>query len=661
MAQATVQQRSAGSVHPVDQVLPPGRLGVYGFQHLLAFYAGFVVAPLLVAAGIELTPQQTISLLSVSLFACGVATLIQCVGFWEVGVRLPIILGTTITAVGPMIAIGQTAGGGVDGLLAIYGAVILAGIFTFLIAPYYSRLIRFFPPVVTGTVITVIGLSLLPVAVQLVGGGDPTAGDFGSSQNLLLAGGTLAFIIAIYRLFPGFLSTIAILLGLVVGTVAAALFGIVDFGGVGEAAWAQPVVPFYFGWPTFGLAAILSMVVVMIITAVETTGDVFAVGDIVEKRIRRKDIARAIRADGLATTIAGLFSSFPVTTFSGNIGLVRLTRVRSRWVVATAGVFMIVLAFLPKIPAIIAAIPPAVIGAATLALFGTIAVVGIQILSRVDFRDEGNLIVVAISLGIAVVPTTFPEFFRDVPEELQIVLGSGIILGTLSAIVLNVIFNVLAGKKNLVEEVDPTPRMPEKISLDQVNRLSCEEFVERFGNLFQGPDWVAEEAYKEHPFESLYDLRRAFQDALFDAPPESQLELIRSYPDLGTMSRVDRSAEELGISPEQYESMRDLGRVLSLESLRDQSFAGLNRLSPEEFERFQRLNQTYREKFGFPFINCVRENTKETILANGEARLNNPPAQERATALVEIAKIANLRLEDLVEEPLEEPVAAGRS
>lgn len=199
------------SVHQVDEVLPPAKMAVYGFQHLLSFYAGFVVAPLLVAAGIGLTQEQTVYVISASLLACGIATLLQCVGIWEVGIRLPVVLGTTITAVGPMIAIGNTSGGGVDGLLAIYGAVIVSGIATLLFAPYYSRLIRFFPPVVTGTVITIIGISLLPVAVSLMGGGDPEAANFGSLQNLLLAGGTLAFIVAIYRVFPGFLSTIAIL------------------------------------------------------------------------------------------------------------------------------------------------------------------------------------------------------------------------------------------------------------------------------------------------------------------------------------------------------------------------------------------------------------------------------------------------------------------
>jgi uric acid transporter len=664
MAQATVEQRTGtGQIHPVDEVLPPGQLAVYGFQHVLAFYAGAVIVPILLASAIGLSNQQLAFLINADLFTCGIASIIQAVGFWKIGVRLPLLQGVTFTAVAPMIAIGTANGGGVDGLLAIYGAVIVAGIFTFLIAPYFSRLLRLFPPVVTGTVITVIGFTLVPVAALDAGGGNPEAADFGSLQNLAFAGGTLLFILLIYRFFRGFLSTIAVLLGLVVGSAVAWAFGIVDFSGVGQAGWVGVITPFYFGFPTFGVAAIVSMIVVMLITAVETTGDVFATGEIVEKRIRREDIARAIRADGLATTLGGLLNSFPYTCFAENVGLVRLTRIRSRWVVAVAGAIMIVFGLLPKMGAIVAAVPRPVLGGAALVLFATVGVIGIQTLSRVDFHDERNVIIVAVSVGLALVPVAFPTFYQNFPDELQIIVGSGITMGSLSAILLNLVFNVLGGKMNLVDEVDPTPRHPEKITLDQVNHLNREEFVERFGSLFQGPPWIAEAAYNERPFESVYELRRAFQDAMFDAPPERQLELIRSYPGLGRMVETDQASTDVGISQEDYEMLKtaSVGRLLGPESLRDQSSAGLDRLTPEEYEKFQRLNNAYREKFDFPLIICVREHTKETILSNGEARLKNPPAQERATALVEVAKIANLRLQDLVEEPLEEPLIAERS
>ncbi len=221
------------------------------------------------------------------------------------------------------------------------------------------------------------------------------------------------------------------------------------------------------------------------------------------------------------------------------------------------------------------------------------------------------------------------------------------------------IFNVI-GSRRVGERDVPVPEGPEKISIDRVNNLSKEEFVERFGTLFQDGRWVAEETYGRRPFGSAYELRRAFQDTLFDAPPERQMELVRRYPHLGSLAKTDETAADIGISPDQYEALTTaaVGGVMSPESIRDQSAAGLDRLSPEEYEAFQRMNESYREKFGFPLIMAVRGQSKEVILSSGETRMENSPAQERATALVEVAKIANLRLQDLVEEPLEEAVAA---
>jgi uric acid transporter len=646
-----------GPIHPVDQVLPPERLAVYGLQHVLAFYAGAVIVPLLLAGAIGLTNEQLVQLISADLFTCGVASIIQSVGFWGVGVRLPLIQGVTFTAVAPMIAIGKAASSPLAGLLEIYGAVIIAGIFTFAIAPYYSRLLHLFPPVVTGTVITVIGVTLVPVAILNAGGGNPSAPDFESLKNLGFAAGTLLLILMIYRFFRGFLSTIAVLLGLVIGTAVAAAFGMVDFSGVEKAGWLGVTTPFHFGMPTFNLAAIVSMIVVMLITAVETTGDVFATGEIVEKTIHQEDIARALRADGLSTVLGGILNSFPYTCFAENIGLVRLTRVKSRFVVAAAGVIMILLGLFPKIAALVAAIPPPVLGGAATILFATVAVVGIQTLSRVDFHEERNVVIVAVSIGLAMIPVAFPDFYKNFPTGWQIIVGNSITMGSLAAIVLNLFFNVLTGKGGLVEEITPTPRLPEKIPLSQMNRLSKNEFVEKIGRLFQGGDWIAEAAWERRPFRSLYEMRRALQEPVFDAPPERQLELIRSYPDLGRVLKPEQNSPSAK-SPGKSESYKlheimqiPVEGLLGAESLRDQSSAGLDRLSPEEYESFSKLNKAYREKFGFPLVVCVRENTKETILASGQERLENSSVQEKAVALVEIAKIANLRLQDLVEAP----------
>ena len=278
--------------------------------------------------------------------------------------------------------------------------------------------------------------------------------------------------------------------------------------------------------------------------------------------------------------------------------------------------------------------------------------VGIQTLSRVNFHDEYNVVIVAVSIGLAMIPVAFPNFYKNFPPGVQIIVGSSITMGSLSAILLNFFFNVLTGKSRLVEEVTPTPWLPEKISLSQVDHLSKNEFVEKFGRLFQGGNWIAEYAWQKRPFQSLYELRRAFQEAVFDAPPERQVELIQSYPDLGRILRPEQTPTRPKPAYNAYEVMQiPVEGLLSLESLRDQSSAGLDRLSPEEYESFSKLNKAYRDKFGFPLVVCVRENTKETILASGKDRLENTPAQERATALIEIAKIANLRLQDLIEAP----------
>ena len=426
--------------HPVDEVPPPGKLVVYGIQHLLAFYAGAVIVPILLASAIGLSDRELIHLINADLFTCGIASIIQSVGLWKIGVRLPLLQGVTFTAVSPMIAIGLAAGGGTDGLLVIYGAVIVAGLFTFLIAPYFSRLIRFFPPVVTGSVITIIGIALLPVAAaDAVGGAaDP---DPGSARNLAYALGTLALIVLMQRFFRGFLATVAVLVGLVVGTLTAWALGDASFGAVADSSWVGVTTPFYFGWPRFSLAAIVSMIVVMLITAVETTGDVFATGEIVDKRVGRKDIAAALRADGLSTTIGGILNSFPYTCFAENVGLVRLTQVKSRWVVAAAGGFMILVGLVPKAGAVVAGIPHPVLGGAALAMFATVAVVGIQTLSKVDFNDHRNVVIVATSLGLALLVTVQPGIAAAVPSWAQIILGSGITLGSITAIGLNALFH----------------------------------------------------------------------------------------------------------------------------------------------------------------------------------------------------------------------------
>ncbi|HWL97429.1 MAG TPA: 2-oxo-4-hydroxy-4-carboxy-5-ureidoimidazoline decarboxylase [Nocardioidaceae bacterium] len=626
------------TVHPVDEVLPVGRLAVYGFQHVLAFYAGAVIVPILLAGAIGLNTQQLVHLINADLFTCGIASIIQSVGFWKIGVRLPLLQGVTFTAVSPMIAIGLAAGGGTDGLLVIYGAVIVAGLVTLLIAPFFSRLIRFFPPVVTGSVILIIGIALLPVAaLDAVGGGEHPQP--GNGRNLAYALGTLLLIVLIQRVFKGFMATVAVLVGLVAGTLVAWSLGDASFGAVADADWVGVTTPFYFGWPKFSFAAVVSMIVVMLITAVETTGDVFATGEIVDKRIGRNDISRALRADGLATAVGGVLNSFPYTCFAENVGLVRLTRVKSRYVVAAAGVLMILIGLVPKAGAVVAGIPHPVLGGAALAMFATVAVVGIQTLSRVDFHDHRNVIIVGSAVGLAMLVTTQPGVATAVPEWAQVILGSGITLGSISAILLNIVFHhvgrdfgpAVAGKPGQGRSL---------VRLDQVNEMGRAAFVATFGRLFQGPDWVVQRAFDQGPFADTHDLRAAFQEALFSGRHSEQRDLMAHYPDLG--------ADGVAVGDEGEDS-----RV-------DQSAAGLTRLTPDDYEEFDRLTAAYRERFGIPLIVCVRDmDRREQILHSGWARMENSDTQEHATALIEIAKVANHRFEDLVAEA--NPIASART
>lgn len=613
------------AVHPVDEVLPVPKLAIYGLQHVMAFYAGAVIVPILLANAIGLSTAELIHLINADLFTCGIASIIQSVGFWKIGVRLPLLQGVTFTAVSPMIAIGLAAGGGTTGLLTIYGAVIVAGLMTLLIAPYFSKLIRFFPPVVTGSVITIIGLALLPVAAaDAVGGAGPTM-DPSSGRNLAYALGTLALIVAIQRFFKGFMATVAVLAGLVAGTLVAWAFGDAHFDAVATSSWVGVTTPFYFGWPTFSFAAIVSMMVVMLITAVETTGDVFATGEIVQKRVGGDDVAKALRADGVATMLGGVLNSFPYTCFAENVGLVRLTRVKSRWVVASAGVIMILLGLLPKAAAIVAGIPHPVLGGAALAMFATVAVVGIQTLSRVDFHDHRNVVIVGTSLGLAMFVTAQPGVAKAVPSWAEIILGSGITLGSLTAIILNIVFHHLGRSRGPAVAGSPG----RLVRLSEVNAMSRERFVDTFGGLFQGPRWAVERAYDSRPFADTMDLRQAFAEALFSADAQEQRELIDAYPDLGAAS-VAAGAEGEG-------------------SKRDQSALELDRLDEKDHGELSDLARQYRERFGFPLVLCVRDRRSfEDMVTAGWERMENSPAQEHAAALVEIAKIAGHRFDDLL-------------
>ena len=446
----------SSEIHPVDEVLPVPRLLALGLQHVLVMYAGAVAVPLIIGRALKLPPEDVAYLISADLFACGLATLVQCIGFPGVGIRLPVMMGVTFASVGPMLSMAASPD---IGLLGIYGSVIAAGIFGIIAAPFISRLLPLFPPVVTGTIILVIGISLMRVGINWAGGGLPTLTKvvdgvpgafpnpgYGQLQGLGISAFVLLFILGMIKWGSGFLANVSVLLGIIAGAFLASVLGVMHFEKVLAAPWGDVVIPFRFGMPQFHLVSILTMCIVMIVVMIESLGMFLALGEITGKAIDREALSRGLRADGVGTLLGGIFNTFPYTSFSQNVGLVSVTGVRSRWVTITGGGIMLLLGLLPKLAALVEAVPLVVLGGAGLVMFGMVAATGARILTNVDFKNNRfNLFVVAISVGFGLIPLAAPGFFRNLPHDLQPLLESGILLCAVVAVLLNAFFNGLGG------------------------------------------------------------------------------------------------------------------------------------------------------------------------------------------------------------------------
>jgi uric acid transporter len=451
----------------VDEMLPPPRLAALGLQHVLVMYAGAVAVPLILAGVLGLSPEQRALLISADILACGLATLVQALGFPGVGIRLPVMMGVTFASVAPMMAMigaAKEAGGAsfapASALVTIYGAVIAAGVFAILVAPFMSKLLRLFPPVVTGSIILVIGVSLMRIGVGWAEGPLKTAnmvdgvfkGMIDNPNRDALDGFALSLlvllvILAVTKFGKGFIANISVLLGIVVGAIVAALFGRMDFSAVGKAAAFGIVTPLQFGFPDFQFVPIVTMCIVMIVVMIESTGMFLALGDMTGRRIEADDIARGLRADGVGTIIGGIFNAFPYTSFSQNVGLVGVTGVRSRFVAAAGGAILVVLSLIPKLAALVGAVPVEVLGGAGIVMFGMVAATGVRILGGVDFRNNrNNLFIVAIAVGFGLIPLVAPTFFHNFYPALKPILDSGIILTTIVAVILNAYYNGLGSQ-----------------------------------------------------------------------------------------------------------------------------------------------------------------------------------------------------------------------
>ena len=468
------------TVNSVDEILPGPKLFTLGLQHVLVMYAGAIAVPLIVGRVLGLSPEQVAFLISADLFVCGVVTIIQSLGMTKwFGIKLPVMMGVTFASVGPMVSIAG-ANPGVDGARMIFGAIIGAGIIGMLIAPLMSRLIRFFPPVVTGSIILVIGVSLMRIGINWIFGlpvgptaprtinpdaqawvtymqglsGAPALPQgfalaptvdnpaYAAPQNIAIAAIVLLTIILVMRFARGFLSNIAVLAGIVVGGVVAASMGLMHFDKVAAASWFAPITPFRFGMPIFDPVMILTMTLVMIVVMIESLGMFLALGEMCNRRPTREQLAAGLRTDGLGTVIGGVFNTFPYTSFSQNVGLVGVTGIRSRYVCVMGGAIMVVLGLVPKMGALVEALPTVVLGGAGLVMFGMVAATGIRILGAVDFKqNRSNAFIVAVSLGIGMVPLIAPDFKMHIPHAIHPLIDSGILLASLTAVALNVFFN----------------------------------------------------------------------------------------------------------------------------------------------------------------------------------------------------------------------------
>lgn len=405
---------------------------VLGLQHLLAMYSGSILVPIMIAGALGYSSQQLTYLISTDIFMCGVATFLQLQLNKYFGIGLPVVLGVAFQSVAPLIMIGQKHGSG-----AMFGALIVSGIYVLLIAGIFSKIANFFPPIVTGSVITTIGLTLIPVAIGNMGNNSekPTA------QSLLLAAVTILIILLVNIFAKGFLKSISILIGLIIGTIIASFMGLVDFAPVTQAPLVHVPTPFYFGIPKFEFSSIIMMCIIATVSLVESTGVYFALSDITDEKLDSIRLRNGYRAEGLAVLLGGIFNTFPYTGFSQNVGLVKLSGIKTRLPIYYAAGFLVLLGLVPKFGALAQIIPSPVLGGAMLVMFGFVSVQGIQMLARVDFEhNEHHFLIAAVSIS-AGVGLNGSNLFNSLPTGLQMFFSNGIVMASVIAIVLNLILN----------------------------------------------------------------------------------------------------------------------------------------------------------------------------------------------------------------------------
>ena len=424
-----------------DQSLPLNQAIPLGIQHVLAMFAGNITVPIIVAGVFGQSPEEKIFLIQMALFIAGVATLIQTIGFKDVGSRLPIIQGTSFGFIPIMLPFKAA------GLGAVFTAAFIGGIFQFILGKVLKPIRHMFPPLVTGIVVLMIGLSLLKVGFMYAGGGawlmNNKPAIFANSNHLIISGTVLVVALLCNIKGKGMVSSASILIGIIAGFLVAVAFGMVNFGKIASAPWFALPMPLQYGI-SFVPGAIILMLFMAVVTTIETIGDISATtigGD--NREATDKEIAGGIMADGLGTAIAAVFNAFPNTSYSQNAGLVAFTGVISRHVGTIAGIILILMGLFPKLGGIIAAMPESVIGGAAIIMFGLITSAGIKLISRAEM-NQTNLLILGLSLSFGLGMSLLPQFVAHIPDfgiSLKLLLTTGLIPAGILAFILNATLN----------------------------------------------------------------------------------------------------------------------------------------------------------------------------------------------------------------------------
>jgi NCS2 family nucleobase:cation symporter-2 len=412
-----------------------------GLQHIFAAFGGIIVVPLVISSSLGFDAKMSTAVISASILSAGIATIIQANGVGKVGSKVACIMGTDFTFVSPAISVGS-----ILGMPGIIGATILGALFEIVLSYFIKPLMKLFPPLVTGTVVCLIGLTLLPVSMDWAAGGSGSQ-SYGSLQNISIAMFVMVITLLLNRYGKGIVSSASILIGMVVGYILCAVLGMVDFSSVKDASIISVPKIFEYG-VTFDLKALIAFLPAYFVTTIETVGCLKAIGEVSNVEMNDKKIGSGILADGVGSVLAGVFGAFSNTSFSQNVGLIPLTKVASKHVAIMSGILLVILGLFPKFSAIINIMPQPVLGGVGIVMFGTVAAAGIKTLSTVEINDR-NLLIIATAIGLGLGVTFRPEFISKLPQSIQMIFSSGISTGTIVALILNL---VLAEDKEFEEE-----------------------------------------------------------------------------------------------------------------------------------------------------------------------------------------------------------------